>query len=408
MVRAARTTTYWVIRAFTAIAVTLASGFCPDSAVHAQADHTARYDAIARSFRNTKRLPIPLLEAETAWTIKLAVAPSAPAVMDADRIYLPLRDTGLVAINRETGGLAWSRPIATATTPTVGDGQVYVVGEGAIVAIDGVTGATRWSVPLEAVTTSLTWDSGWLIAVTNSGEVHALRASDGRPMWRQSVGSTASHPAVPGGANALYVSLSDGRVVALALETGERVWERQLSGTLSQPAVGRDRVFVGSTDNFFYALDAADGDEAWKWRNGGDVIGAAVDGDTVYFASLDNMLRAVNRGNGNQRWRKPTGTRPVLPPYAFRGVVVQPGLMPAITVFVGDDGEIMGTQNAAGDLIGTPLVDTAPAPFRVSMVTITREGVVEALRPMSLMFREGKTAPVSGLPGRALARERIE
>jgi outer membrane protein assembly factor BamB len=329
--------------------------------------------------------------------------------MDAERIYLPLRDTGLVALDRESGVLVWSRPFNTGTTPTVGDGHVYVTGEDAIVAIDGVTGATRWSVPFDAALTApLTWDSGWLIALTSSGEVRALRGSDGRLMWRQSVGSTAAHPAVPGGRNILYLSLSDGRVVALALETGERVWERQLAGILSKPAPGRDRVFVGSTDNFFYALDAADGDEAWKWRNGGDVIGAAVDGDTVYFASLDNMLRAVNRGNGNQRWRKPTGTRPVLPPYAFGGVVVLPGLMPAITAFVGETGVVMGTQTAAGDLLGPPLVDTAPRPFRVAMVTITREGVVEALRPMSLMFREGKTAPVSGLPGRALARERIE
>ena len=329
--------------------------------------------------------------------------------MDAVHIYLPLGDVGLVALDRETGTMVWRCPINTPTAPTVGGGHVYVAGEATIVAVDGATGATRWTMPLDsALAAPLTWDSGWLIALTSSGEVRALRASDGQLVWRQSIGSTAAHRAVPGGRNALYLALADGRVVALALDTGERLWERQLKGTLSEPATGRDRVFVGSTDNFFYALDAGDGDEAWKWRNGGDVIGAAVDGDTVYFASLDNMLRAVNRGNGNQRWRKPTGTRPVLPPYAFRGIVVQPGLMPAITVFVGQNGEVMGTQGAAGDLLGPPLVDTAPRPFHVALVTITREGVVEALRPMSLMFREGKMVPVSGLPGRPLAREQIE
>jgi hypothetical protein len=82
--------------------------------------------------------------------------------------------------------------------------------------------------------------------------------------------------------------------------------------------------------------------------------------------------------------------------------------MPSITVFVGESGEVMGTQAAAGDLVGPPLVDQAPKPFQVAVVTVTREGVIEALRPTSLMFREEKTAPIAALPGRALAREQIE
>jgi hypothetical protein len=68
----------------------------------------------------------------------------------------------------------------------------------------------------------------------------------------------------------------------------------------------------------------------------------------------------------------------------------------------------MGTQAAAGDLVGPPLVDQAPKPFQVAVVTVTREGIIEALRPTSLMFREEKVAPIAALPGRALAREQIE
>ena len=136
------------------------------------------------------------------------------------------------------------------------------------------------------------------------------------------------------------------------------------------------------------------------------MIGAAADGDVVYFASLDNVIRAVNRGNGNQRWLKPTGTRPVLPPRAFGGIVVLPGLMPAITVFVGRTGAVMGTH-APGNLVGSPLVDPVLKPFRVALVTITREGVVEAHRPAGVMFHEAAPVPIRGLPGRTIARERM-
>ena len=329
--------------------------------------------------------------------------------MDHDRVYVPLREKQFVALERETGRLVWSGPLDVGVAPAVGDGHVFIQDGRSISALDGATGAHRWSAPVQArLSAPLVWDTDRVIALLDSGDVLALRGVDGQVLWQRSLGTTSSHSAVPGAGNALFLALSDGRVISLSRETGDVLWERPLPGTLSQPAAARDRVFVGSTDNFFYALEARTGADAWKWRNGGDVIGAAVDGDVVYFASLDNILRAVNRGNGNQRWRKPTGTRPLFPPIALRGIVAVPGIMPAVTVFVGETGEVMGMQAAAGDLVGPPLVDRAPKPFRVALVTVTREGVVEALRPASLMFREEKTAPVAALPGRALARERIE
>ena len=128
----------------------------------------------------------------------------------------------------------------------------------------------------------------------------------------------------------------------------------------------------------------------------------------MYFASLDNIIRAVNRDNGNQRWKKPAGTRPIAPPRAFGGVVVVAGLMPAITAFVGETGAVMGTQAAGGTLVGPPLIDPVLKPFRVSLVSVTREGVVEALRPAGLMFREAALIPLATLPGRSLIRERMQ
>ncbi len=328
--------------------------------------------------------------------------------MDRDRIYIPLRDNLLVALYRETGILAWIRPYQTAAPLVLGGSSLFFVGDGAISALDAASGSYLWKATLDApLAAPVVWDSGWLFALTRQGDLLAFRAADGAPIWKRALGAASTHAPVPGGANTLYLSLSDGRVVALALESGEVQWERELPGTLSPPAVGRDRVFVGSTNNFLYALDDETGREAWKWRNGGDVIGASVDGDVVYFASLDNIIRAVNRGNGNQRWRKPTGTRPVLPPRAVRGTVILPGLMPALTVFVGLDGTAMGTHAVEGDLVSAPLVDTSAPPGQVALVTITREGVVDAMRPAGLLFREAAAIPVAAMPGRTLNRERL-
>ena len=380
-------------------------GVCPEARQGVAVSAERRRDAIARMWRDAGPAPAPLLPADFAWTLTLPIVPSAPGAMDQARVYIPLRQDLLVALGRETGLVEWTRTIDITDPVVVGQAILFAVSRGRIRALDVVTGEDLWSVAVdETITAPLVWDSGWLIAITEPGDVLAFRASDGALMWRCALGAPSPHPAVPGGDKALYFTLADGRVVALELERGQTLWEQMLPGTLSEPAAARDRVFVGSTDNFLYALDADTGSLSWKWRNGGDVIGAAADGDVVYLASLDNVIRAVNRGNGNQRWLQSTSTRPVLPPRAFRGIVVLPGLMPAVTALNGETGAVMGTY-ASGNLIGAPLVDPALEPFHVAMVTITREGVVEALRPTGMMFREAATVPLAALPGRTLRRE---
>ena len=169
----------------------------------------------------------------------------------------PLRQDLLVALGRETGLVEWTRAIDTADPVVVGHATLFTVSRGRIRALDAATGADLWSVAVEGtITAPLVWDSGWLIAIAEPGDVLAFRAADGLLIWRRALGAPSPHPAVPGGDNALYVTLADGRVVALELEHGETLWEQTLPGILSEPAAARDRVFVGSTDNFFYALDA--------------------------------------------------------------------------------------------------------------------------------------------------------
>jgi outer membrane protein assembly factor BamB len=394
-----------VLSAAVLLAVSVA---CPEAQDLAGTSAEQRRNAIIRAWRDAKPAPAPVLGAEPAWTVTLPAPPSASGDLDDRHVYVPLRSNQLVALHRETGTVQWSRAVETTTPLLATGGSVFFAQGHRIHALSAGDGIEQWSTTVEgAITAPLASDSGWLFAITELGEALAFRASDGHLVWRRMLGAASSYPAIPGGDAALYFSLADGRLLAASFSTGEPLWEQKLSGTITEPAVARDRVFVGSTDNFFYAFDAATGRLEWKWRNGGDVIGAAADGELVYFASLDNIIRAVNRGNGNQRWKKPTGTRPVAPPRAFGGVVVLAGLMPALTAFVGETGAVMATQGAAGTLIGPPLIDPVLKPFRVSLVSITREGVVEALRPTAMTFRETALIPLASLPGRGVERERL-
>ena len=402
----ARTTRYWVSALTLSVALFVALGACPEARQSAVAIEQRR-QAVLKEWRDRKPPGIPLLPADVAWTRTLASPPAAAGAMDDLRVYVPLRDASVTALTRETGAIEWTQPLQVMTTPAADNQRVYLATADSIRALDATTGRELWSTGAgSAVTAPLTLDTDWLLAVVDPGEVLALRRSDGTIGWRRAVGARSVFPVASSGDGALYLSLSDNRVVALDLATGELLWEQRLPGEISELAAARDRVFVGSTDNFLYALQR-NGALAWKWRNGGDVIGVAVDNDAVYIASLDNIIRAVNRGNGNQRWRRSTLTRPIFPPRVYGGTLVLAGVKPAVTSFVASTGADQGTFAAGGEIVGPPLVDPAPRPFRVGLVTITREGVVEALRPRGLLFRETALAPLRALPGRVLGRDRL-
>lgn len=327
--------------------------------------------------------------------------------MDDRRVYIPQQNEQLTALNRQTGEVVWVRAIETQWPLVVGNDAVYAAASDELHALDAETGATRWRVPLERpLLAPLTFDSGWLVAILERGDVLGIRAADGREIWRHRLGNdTPVSAVVPGDADALYLSLDGGHVVALSLTDGHELWRRQLPGRLSEPAWAPERVFVGSTDNFFYALDSKDGSLKWKWRSGGDVIGAAADEGLVFFASLDNVIRAVNRGNGNQRWRKDTGTRPAVPPRAFGRLALLAGTSPTLTGFAARDGAPAGTYTAPGELAGEPLIDPRLRPYSVAAVIVMRDGQVAGLYPVAMLFREQPTAPLLPLPGRVLQRE---
>ncbi len=349
--------------------------------------------------------PLPLLPLEAAWLVTLPAPTSAAGAMDGERVYVPLQSEELVALDRQTGKAVWTRGIESSWPPVVHGTIVYLAASDELHALDAATGETIWRVPVPPLAARLVFDSGWLLAISESGEVTAMRAADGQRLWTRSLGAAPRSPAVAGEDDAIYVTLADGRVVSLSLADGAERWTQHLPGMLSEPATAEGRVFVGSTDNYFYALAAESGELAWKWRSGGDVTGAAADEDLVFITSLDNIIRAVNRGNGNQRWRKDTGSRPVVPPFAVGGIAIVTGISNVLTGFAAETGQPAGTYAAPGDLQGPPLIDPELKPYRVAAALVLRDGRVAGLYPVAMLFRDQPAVPFTALPGRVVQRE---
>ena len=70
-----------------------------------------------------------------------------------------------------------------------------------------------------------------------------------------------------------------------------------------------------------------------------------------------------------------------------------------------DEWSEAGLYGRTQPLLGPPLFDSVVTPYRVAIVTITPDGLVEGLRPTALLFREPSSIPLGPLPGRPVTRE---
>ena len=248
------------------------------------------------------------------WQVALAARPSAPPVVDRQRVFVPIEGRQVDAFALADGAALWSVAIEVAYPIAAGDGLVFVATPDGVAALEATTGAERWRAGIGATSAPPVWHTGWLVTATEAGDAVAMRAADGAVIWRQPLGAPAAAAAAIAG-DRVYLPLGDGRVLALHIATGDSVWEAHLGGAGRGVAAFADRVYVGSLDNRLHCLAARDGRTLWDWRTGADVIGgAAVDAERVYFVSLDNVLYALDRRTGVSRWKTPLPTRAVGPP----------------------------------------------------------------------------------------------
>jgi hypothetical protein len=207
------------------------------------------------------------------------------------------------------------------------------------------------------------WDNGWLVVAMATGEVRALRATDGQLIWARDLKSPA-HALPALAADRVYVPTTDGHIVALRVETGEPVWTRRLGGAPNDILALNERIYAGSQDNYFYCVMAEDGTIDWRQRTGADVIGRPVADDRyVYFVSLDNVLRAMNLVTGGQQWMRPLPIRPAWGPVRAGATIVVAGETPPLRAFNAKDGVASGVMTGvASQPPGPPAAAVADAP----------------------------------------------
>lgn len=324
------------------------------------------------------------------WTVDLEQPAAAPPAYDDHYAYVPLRDGTLTAVSLADGSIRWSAERPTRVSPAVGDGVVVVAQEAALFGLRADDATVMWETDLgAAVSAPLIWNTGWLVALLESGDIVVLRGADGLEFWRHHVAAGLDvRPSVAG--NELFLPVSDGRILAFDLGTGQLLWERSLAGS-PQEILPLDDLFVGATDNYFYRLSRADGKMRWRWRTGGDIVGrAVVDERQVIFVSLDNILRALDRDSGVQQWRRPLTGRPNSGPQIVDEMVLVSGLSPVLRAFNTREGRQVGVLTGPGEFAAPPHVVQPPSLLAPGLVVMTGDGrlvgLLQATGPPQFSF----------------------
>jgi outer membrane protein assembly factor BamB len=238
---------------------------------------------------------------------------AAPIIVDGI-VVVRTNDGRLYGLDANDGSRKWTFdrttvPVLTLrgnASPKVADGLVYSGADnGKIIALTLADGKTAWE---QTVSTGegrteieRIQDADGPIAVVDGvvyasgyhGQVAALTAQTGRPLWTHVLSSYTGVGVAP---TQVYVADTDSAVWALDLRTGASNWKQEgLKYRWLSPVVSvGDYAVVGDLEGFVHVLDGSDGKIVGRARLSKHPIEAApvVVNDTVYIEDVDGAVGA--------------------------------------------------------------------------------------------------------------------
>lgn len=236
---------------------------------------------------------------------------------DNARVFATTGFGGVFALDSQTGEIIWSTfektPIRIA--PTVGGGKVFIQTiENVLTAYTQSTGKVIWRYTSASEDTVLVggaspaYDESQdiLIAGFSNGELRAIKASTGSPLWGDylagayhnnilsEINTIRANPVI--GNNKVFAASSN-MITAIELRTGQRLWEREF-GTDNQPWLAGKVLYILTDTSHLLAMDTESGKIIWDTKvPAGEKVSEAV-GVTYAGPILINNRILVNTSNG--------------------------------------------------------------------------------------------------------------
>lgn len=254
---------------------------------------------------------------------------TAPPVAADGKVFVMDASGHVVAMDARSGSQIWR----TATNPgdnkrdklafgggmAYADGKLYVSsGYREVMQMDAQTGAVGWRTKTsEPIHGAPTVSGGRVFVVALDNTLMTFDAASGAPAWTyQALSETArilsaSSPAISG--DTVVAAFGSGELVALRTSNGNDLWNEALSrasrtSALSEirdipgrPAIFQGDVFAVSHSGVFAATDLRTGQARWSLPVVGVTAPLPV-GDVVYVVSKTGEVICASRENGQIYW----------------------------------------------------------------------------------------------------------
>jgi outer membrane protein assembly factor BamB len=215
----------------------------------------------------------------------------------------------------------WSLPVGHLIEhgPVIGGDDLFILDlEGIVYSVDKKTGKVNWKKDFgELSAAAPAYSDGIVYALhLDPDQIVAIRAKDGKELWRKAIGSPGSEssPVVVG--DRLIFGCQCGSVYALNPKTGAILWQTETAGEVKGAVAVHDGVVFGSNyGGEFFAIDAQSGAKKWSTpiiggafgRGGGAYSTPAVAYGRVYVGAFDGRVYSLDEDTGDVAWTHSTG-----------------------------------------------------------------------------------------------------
>jgi outer membrane protein assembly factor BamB len=360
---------------------------------------------------------------EVAWRRSIGAGSSrvrqvmAPIVADNNRVFVLDAESTVTAVDAGSGNEVWKTNIRPEGKERGGFGGGVAVGGGKVFvssgyrtmnALDQATGAVVWTVNVDVPIHGAPTVAGSRVYVVDvENQLYAFDVQTGQQEWsfrgipEPARIMRASSPAVTG--DTVVAPFSSGELVAVRASTGQPVWQQTLSRTsrtsalsevrdiAGRPVISRGMVYAVGHSGVMSAVDVRSGQPKWQLPVSGVNAPLPV-GDVVYVVSKDGQLTVVNRDTGQVYWTRDLNEGLVHREGGFFGLwdhEVRPKwsgplLASNRLVLVNSDGDLValdpktGVQTASIRLGGAGYI--APAAYNGALYVLTDNGDLVSIR----------------------------
>jgi outer membrane protein assembly factor BamB len=220
------------------------------------------------AFSYTARGELIALDLDTgklAWSRSIGASGWESPAVEGARVFAG-SETAVVAVSTETGRIEWERKLAAPVSSSirVRDSNVYAgTADGSLHRLSASTGEVRSSLKLDAALKAasaplVTSDAVFTLLADQQQDYRALVSADGtlgRINWRQRAPDrwTTSRVFVTGGM--VLVGAPSGEVSAYCARDGSPAWTSKVSSAAIRSIGGtQERLFVGTPEGTLYAI----------------------------------------------------------------------------------------------------------------------------------------------------------